>query len=100
MSTQLTIIGFSRKKGDFNGNAYDYITIHTVGKMEQKNEQRGMAGVELRADSSVLSALQVLDFSKQYVLVDADLENRAIGKGQFVTTVTSIKPILSSLAKS
>ncbi len=92
--TPLTIIGFSRKKGDFNGNAYDYITVHTIGRMEQKNEQRGMAGIELRADSACLPALQVLDFSKQFVQVDADMENRAIGKGQFVTTIIAIKPAL------
>lgn len=90
---RMTIIGWKHSKGDYNGNAYDYAVLYAVTKMEQKENQRGSAGIDVRGDSSLVEQLQKLDFSKGALDLNIEIESRAVGKGQFVNTAVSIQPI-------
>ena len=91
---KMHVIGWKHSKGEFNNNAYNYVTLYVTTKMEQKENQRGMAGIDMRADSSILEAISKVDFSKGPVDMNLEIESRAIGKGQFVNTVVSAQPAI------
>lgn len=92
--SNMNLLGFKRSKGDFDGVHYDTLTIYTILKMEQKENQRGSAGAELRCEPSVLESLQKIDFSKGAVPCDVNIEKFSTGKGQTKEMVVSVSPVV------
>lgn len=89
---KMHVIGWKHSKGDFNGTAYDYVTVYCVSRMEQKATQRGAAGIDMRGTPDLVEKLQKIDFGG-VVICEIETEARAIGKGQFVETVVSVVPV-------
>lgn len=96
---KMLVLGFKHSKGEFNGNIYDYVTVYCLSRMEQKETQRGSAGIDMRGDSLLVEKLQKIDFG-QPVYCEIETEARATGKGQFVETVVNVVPIQQSNAAS
>lgn len=92
---KMNVIGWKHSKGEFNGNAYDYTTLYCLAKMEQKETQRGTAGIEMRGEPALVEKLKKIEFNG-VIPCDLDTEPRAIGKGQFVETVVAIVPVNAS----
>lgn len=91
--SNMSVLGFKHSKGDFDGVQYDTLTIYTILKMEQKDGQRGMAGAEMRCDSSLLDSLKKIDFSKGAVNCDVNIEKYSTGKGNSKEVVVSVVPV-------
>ncbi|MFA5016283.1 MAG: hypothetical protein WC504_01965 [Methylobacter sp.] len=89
---KLNILGWKHSKGEYEGRAYDHVTIYAVSRMEQKDTQRGAAGIDMRGDASLVDSLKKMDFGG-VVLCEIGTEARATGKGQFVETVVSVTPV-------
>ncbi|PPK71894.1 hypothetical protein B0F88_1056 [Methylobacter tundripaludum] len=94
---KMNVCGWSHKKGDFDGRSYDYVVIYCISRMEQKDIQRGAAGIDMRGDSSLVEKLRKIEFTG-IIQCEVETEARATGKGQFVETVVNIVPSLSSKA--
>lgn len=86
------IIGWSHKKGEVNGNHYDFVIIHSVAKQKQTEVQRGMAGIELRGEPFLVEKLAKIQFNG-VVPCNIDLEAQATGKGQYRDIVVHIEPV-------
>lgn len=95
---KLYILGFKHSKGEFEGRSYDYVVLFSTAKMEQKDNQRGSAGIDMRGDSILVEQLNKMNFSAP-VLCEIEKEPRAIGKGQTVDTVVSCVPVALSQPK-
>jgi hypothetical protein len=89
---KMKVIGWKHSKGEFNGNAYDYVTIYTLARLEQKDNQRGSAGIEMRGESQLVEKLKKIDFGSE-VVCDVETETRATGKGQFAEMVVNVLPV-------
>jgi hypothetical protein len=89
---KLNVLGWKHSKGEYEGRSYDYVTVYGVSRMEQKDTQRGAAGIDMRGDSSLVESLSKIEFGG-VVLCEVVTEPRATGKGQFVETVVSVTPI-------
>lgn len=89
---KLNILGWKHSKGEYEGRSYDHVTIYAVSRMEQKDTQRGAAGIDMRGDASLVESLKKMDFGG-VVLCEVGTEARATGKGQFVETVVSVTPV-------
>lgn len=89
---KLNILGWKHAKGEYEGREYDFVTVYAVSRMEQKDTQRGAAGIDMRGDSALVEHLKKIDFGGA-VVCEVGTEARATGKGQFVETVVSISPI-------
>lgn len=85
-------LGWKHSKGDFEGTAYNNLTLFGVARMEQKETQRGAAGVDMKCDISLLQKLQSIDFGG-VVMCDVITETRAIGKGGHAEIVIDIVPL-------
>jgi len=89
---KMHVTGWKHSKGEFNGNPYNYVTVYCLSRMEQKDTQRGAAGIDMRGDPALVETLQKIEFNG--VIAGAiETGARAIGKGQFVETVVSIAPV-------
>lgn len=89
---KINVLGWKHSKGDFNGNAYNYVVLYCVSKMEQKETQRGSAGIEFRGEPQLVEKLAKIDFADG-LTCNIETEPRAVGKGQFVETVVSVTPL-------
>ncbi len=88
------VLGWKHSKGDFDGTPYNNLTIYLIAKMEQKETQRGSAGIEIRADLSLLERLSKMEIQNP-IFCDVETELRATGKGQSTEMVVNITPIKS-----
>lgn len=84
--------GWKHSKGDFDGVAYDKLTLFALAKMEQKETQRGSAGIDMQCDVAIKQQLEAIHFNG---VVDCEVatEQWAKGKGQFVEVVVSVVPL-------
>lgn len=89
---KLHILGWKHSKGEYEGRAFDFVTVYGVSRMEQKDTQRGAAGIDMRGDPSLIESLKKIDFGG-VVVCEVVTEPRATGKGQFVETVVSVTPV-------
>ena len=96
---KLLATGWKHSKGEFNGNAYNYAVLYVQTKMEQKDNQRGSAGIEMRGVPELAEKLAKLPFNEPMYL-EVTTEPRAIGKGQFVETVIDVAPIANQAGVS
>lgn len=92
---KLEILGWKHSKGEFEGRAFDFVTVYTQARMEQKDTQRGSAGIEMRGDPSLLEPLKKLNFQGS-LSCEVTTEPRATGKGAFIETIISIVPTANS----
>ncbi|WP_031438756.1 hypothetical protein [Methylobacter tundripaludum] len=86
---RLNVTGWKHSKGNFEGRDYDYVVIYCVTKMEQKDTQRGAAGIEMRGEPQLVEKLKKMEFNS-VLSCEVETEPRATGKGQFVETVVNI----------
>lgn len=89
---QIQVGGWKHSKGEYEGREFDFVTIYAISRMEQKDTQRGSAGIDMRGDPSLVESLKKIDFVG-FLLCDVQTEPRATGKGQFVETVTHISVV-------
>ncbi len=90
---KMHVTGWKHSKGALeNGTAYDFVTLYCLTKMEQKDNQRGAAGIDFRGVPELAEHLRKIDFNGVVVL-EVETEARAKGKGQFVETAVSIAPV-------
>lgn len=89
---KMNVCGFAHKKGEYEGRPYDYVTIYCISKMEQKDTQRGAAGIDMRGEPQLIDKLKKIEFNG-IIPCEVETEPRAIGKGQFVETVVNVTPI-------
>lgn len=89
---RMNVMGWKHSQGEFNGNPYNYVTLYCVAKMEQKDTQRGAAGIDMRGDPSLVEKLRKIEFNA-IIPLEVETEARAIGKGQFVETVVNVSPV-------
>ncbi len=89
---RLNVTGWKHSKGTFEGRDYDYVLIYAVTRMEQKDTQRGAAGIEMRGEPQLVEKLKKMEFNG-VLSCEVETEPRATGKGQFVETVVSISPV-------
>lgn len=94
---KMIVLGWKHSKGEFNGNPYNYVTVYCLSKMEQKETQRGSAGIDMRGDPILVEKLSKIDFG-QPVQCEIETEPRAVGKGQFVETVVNVSPLQAAKA--
>lgn len=95
MKTQ--VLGFKHSKGDFNGQAYDYVTLYTIARMQRKDNQAGFAGIEMRGEPQLLEKLRKIEFTGP-ILCEVETETIATGKGTFQEMAVNITPIQSAKA--
>lgn len=95
---KMQVMGFKHSKGDFNGQAYDYVMIYTKAKMQQKETQRGYAGIEIRGEPQLMEKLKKINFGPDPVLCEVETETIATGKGAFVEMVVDIMPSAVSVS--
>lgn len=91
---RLNVTGWKHSKGAFEGRDYDYVLIYCITKMEQKDTQRGAAGIEMRGEPQLVEKLRKMEFNG-VLPCDVETEPRATGKGQFVETVVNITPVIT-----
>lgn len=91
---KLKVMGFKHSKGDFNGNAYDYVTIYTVARMRAADNQRGFAGIEMRGEPYLVESLKKIEFTGP-IECEVETEMVATGKGTFAETVVKVTPVAS-----
>ncbi|WP_367154048.1 hypothetical protein [Methylomonas sp. HYX-M1] len=89
---QMRVMGYKHSKGDFNGQAYDYVTIYCVAKLKSSDNQRGFAGIEMRGEPQLLEKMQKINFSGP-VVCEVQTETVAIGKGAYTEMVTMVTPL-------
>lgn len=89
---KLNVLGWKHSKGDFNGQAYDYVTVYTLARMQAKDNQRGFAGIEMRGESVLLEKLKKIEFAGP-VPCEVETETVATGKGTFAELVINVTPI-------
>jgi hypothetical protein len=94
---KLNILGWKHSQGEYEGRPYNHVTMYAVSRMEQKDNQRGAAGIDMRGDASLVESLRKIDFGGA-VACEVETEARATGKGQFVETVVSVVPLLPAKA--
>lgn len=92
---KMLVLGWKHSKGSMNDFNYDFVTVYCLSRMEQKETQRGSAGIDMRGDPILVEKLQKIDFG-QPVPCEIETEARATGKGQFVETVVNVTPIQQS----
>ncbi len=92
---KILVTGWKHSKGEYNGNPYNYVTVYCQTKMEQKDNQRGSAGIDMRGEPQLVEKLNKINFTHT-VECELELETRATGKGQFVETVVSVSPVIPS----
>jgi hypothetical protein len=89
------VIGWTHKKGVVDGNNYDFVTIYAVSKLEQKENQRGAAGIEFRAEPHLVEKLSKVMFNV-VVPMKLQIEQVATGKGVFKDVVVMAEPVPAS----
>lgn len=89
---KLHVLGWKHSKGEYEGRSFDFVTVYGISRMEQKDTQRGAAGIDMRGDPSLIESLKKIDFGG-VVVCEVTTEPRATGKGQFVETVVSVTPV-------
>ncbi len=89
---KLAVVGWKHSKGEFNGNIYDYIQLYCITRMEQKETQRGAAGIDMRGEPQLVEKLKKINFTGA-IMCEVETEPRATGKGQFVETVINVTPL-------
>lgn len=90
---KFNVMGYKHSKGDFNGMPYDYVVVYTVAKLKRSDSQAGAAGIEFRAETSLLDKFKKMDFSMP-VVCDVQFETVATGKGGFQELVVDVNPIV------
>lgn len=89
---KMNCTGWKHSKGDFDGVAYDNLTLYAVARMEQKDTQRGAAGIDLKCEVSLKEKLQKIEWNG-VVVCDVETETRATGKGGHVEMVINVTPV-------
>lgn len=93
---KLLITGCSKHKGTFDDAGreikFDFARIYTIASMQQSDDKKGSAGVDMRCESHVFDSLKNENF-KDPVLCEVETDLRAIGGGKAKETVVSVKPI-------
>lgn len=90
---KMNVLGWKHSKGEFNGNNYDYVTIYFLSRMKQADNQRGLAGAEMRAEPQLIEKLKKIEFNG-VVQCEVETEAVATGKGQFVETIINVTPLI------
>jgi len=89
------VSGCSKHKGDYEGNAYDYSKIYTTVPMQQGENKKGSAGVDLRCEPHVFDILKAANF-KVPIACDVETELRALGGGNAKETVVNVTILKSA----
>jgi hypothetical protein len=92
MATKSLITGFKRMKGEVEGFKYDYVKVFGIAKLKPDDDQRGAAGVEMKALPDVFDKLKKINFST-FVMCEIDTETYAKGKGASEEYIVDIKPV-------
>ena len=89
---KLILFGTSKHKGEYEGRAYDYAKIYTFAPMEQTDEKKGSAGVDMRCTPNVFDQLSKVSFDNG-VVCEVTTELRALGGSNARETVVSVQPV-------
>ena len=84
------ILGFKHSQGDVDGNKYDFITVYCIARLPTKENQKGRAGIEMRADLSLKQRFEAIDY-KTNPIAELEIEKVAIGKGMTTDLVVEFK---------
>ncbi len=96
---KMLVLGWRHSQGEMEGRPYNFVTLFCLSRMEQKETQRGSAGIDMRGDAILVEKLKKIDFGSP-VHCEIETEARATGKGQFVETVVNILPVQVATAKA
>ncbi len=90
---KMQVTGWRHSKGDFDGVAYDNLTIYCISRLKAGDNQRGAAGIEMRCEGHLKEKLMKIEFNG---VIPCEIETEAVatGKGNFQETVVSINPIV------
>lgn len=83
-------LGFRHSEGDVDGNKYNFITCYAIAKLQTRDNQKGRAGIEIRADLDLKKRFSELDFN-QDLQVEFTIEKVATGKGLTADLITDFK---------
>lgn len=89
---KIIVLGVSKHKGEYEGRSYDYSKIYTFAPMEQSEEKKGSAGVDMRALPQVFDAIKGADFARG-LSCEVTTELRALGGSNARETVVSVVPV-------
>lgn len=92
MSEKVKALGYKHSKGTLeDGTAYDFCTVYAIARMETKDNQRGLAGVDFRALPELKEKLQKIQFGQGVVELEVEFEKIATGKGMFKDYIVAVK---------
>lgn len=93
---KMRIYGYKHSKGTFEGIAYDYVKIFSMGRLETKENQRGGAGVDMRGLPELAEKLGKIDLWNNGSGVDLEvtIEAMALGGGQMREVVVAVQPMV------
>lgn len=84
-------LGWKHSKGALeDGTPYDFVTVFAIARMESKDNQRGLAGVDFRALPEVKEKLQKIEFGSGVVELQVEFEKIATGKGMFKDYIVAV----------
>lgn len=94
---KLLITGTSKHKGNFQDESgrevnFDFSRIYTIAPMQQSEDKKGSAGVDMRCEPAVFDMLKNENF-KQPVLCEVETDLRALGSGKAKETVVNVTPV-------
>lgn len=89
---KLRIYGAKHTKGEVEGNAFDFVKIFALARMERKATQVGGAGVDFRGLPELAPKLLNIDLwnGGHGVECDVDMETMALGGGNMREVIVSI----------
>lgn len=95
---KLLITGTSKHKGNFQDESsgrdisFDFSRIYTIAPMQQGDDKKGSAGVDMRCEPAIFDMLRNENF-KEPVLCEVETDLRAMGSGKAKETVVKVTPI-------
>ncbi|MBD9357495.1 MULTISPECIES: hypothetical protein [Methylomonas] len=90
---KIKALGWKHSKGTLEDSTpYDFVTVYAIARMESKDNQRGLAGVDFRALPEIKEQLQKIQFGQGVVELQVEFEKIATGKGMFKDYIVNVQP--------
>lgn len=96
MASKMRLIGVSRHKGTFEGRAFDYTRCYFLGRLDPTKERIGFAGIEMRGLPEIYESVRNLNYTRDGIEVEVEVDQIALGKGETQDMIVSVKPITSA----
>jgi hypothetical protein len=99
----MKIIGVRKMKGQMDGSApFDFSRIYAIGRLDPTATDRaGYSGIELRGLPKFYQPeFMSLPFTSQGIEFDVEIEQIAIGKGEFRDTVVKMTRVVKQSTAS